>query len=126
MNYNYLPVFQLTYKITLEIHKTSHLFPREYRYTLGQKLKTVSAEIMDLIIEANRQSAKYDTLSEALLKAAQLNIHLRLCCDLKILGLKHFELFARQLKEIETQLLGWRDWSKNQSRNTGTNLPCEN
>jgi hypothetical protein len=112
MHYNHLPIFQLTYKLTLEIYQATHQFPREYRYTLGQKLKQQSSSLMDFVIATNSLENKISTLEEMAIGLEQFKIHLRLACDLKILGLKHFEYFARQLEEISKQLVGWLEWAR--------------
>lgn len=113
MRYNHLPIFQLTYTLTLRIYQVTHQFPREHRYTLGQKLKQQSSCLLDSVVKANSQNEKTATLDEMALNLEQLRIHLRLANDLKILGLKHFEALARQLEEISKQTDGWRDWAKN-------------
>lgn len=113
MRYNHLPIFQHTYQLTLEIHRATHQFPREYKYTLGQKLKEIVSDILDLIVAANSKEDKVEVLEDARLKLEQLRIHIRLACDLKILGLKRFEAFSRTVEEISKQLSGWLEWSKN-------------
>ena len=37
--YLHLPVFQKGYDLNLEIYRTTHNFPREYKYSLGQKIR---------------------------------------------------------------------------------------
>ena len=37
--YQHLPIYKLTYDILLRIMQVTKDFPREYKYTLGQKLK---------------------------------------------------------------------------------------
>lgn len=113
--YNHLPIFQLAYRLTLEIHQATHQFSREYRYTLGQKLKEIIFDLLDLIVAANSKKDKTEILEEARSKLEQFRIHLRLACDLKILGLKRYESFNRTLDEISKQLSGWLEWSKNSS-----------
>jgi hypothetical protein len=113
MRYNHLPLFQLIYKLTLEIYQTTHHFPREYRYTLGQKLKQQSSLLLDSVVKANSLTDKVGTLEELALTLEQLRIHLRLACDLKILGLKHFESLARLLEESSTQAESWLIWARN-------------
>lgn len=110
--YNHLPVFQATYRLTLEVHQATHQFSREYKYTLGQKLKEMMSDLMDLIVAANSKENKTAVLEEARLKLEQFRIHLRLACDLKILGLNRYETFNRTLEEISKQLSGWLEWSK--------------
>jgi four helix bundle protein len=110
--YNHLPIFQLTYQLTLEIHRATHQFPREYKYTLGQKLKEIVSDVLDMIVEANSAEEKTEILEGARLKLERLRIHLRLANDLEILGLKRYEAFNRTLEEISKQLSGWLEWSK--------------
>jgi four helix bundle protein len=110
--YNHLPVFQSTYRLTLEIHQVVHQFPREYKYTSGQKLQEIISDTLDLIVEANSKEYKTETLERARSKLEQFRIHLRLACDLNILGLKRYESLSRTLEEISKQLSGWLEWSK--------------
>lgn len=110
--YDHLQIFRSSYKLTLEIYRASHNFPREYKYTLGQKLKELASDFINLIILANSQKEKLKVLENARLKLEQLKIHIRLSSDLKILGLNRFELFALSIEKISKQLSGWIDWSK--------------
>jgi len=82
MRYNHLPIFQHAYQLTLEIHRSTHQFPREYKYALGQKLKEIVSDLLDLIVAANSKEDKVEILEEARLKLEQLRIHIRLACDL--------------------------------------------
>jgi hypothetical protein len=51
--YDHLKIFRSSYKLTLEIYRASHNFPREYKYTLGQKLKELASDFLNLIILAD-------------------------------------------------------------------------
>ena len=116
--YDHLPIFQCAYALTLEIYKSTHQFPREYKYTLGQKLKEISSDFLDLVILANSQLDKTAILNEARVILERLKIHIRLACDLKILNLKRYESFARFLEDLSKQLSGWQTWSlKTESKN---------
>lgn len=110
--YNHLPIFQSAYRITLEIHQLVHQFPKEHKHTSGQKLKEIIFELLDLIVEANSQENKTETLGKARSTLEQFRIHLRLACDLNIVGLKRYEALSRTLEEISKQLSGWLEWSK--------------
>jgi len=110
--YNHLPIFQLTYQLTLEIHKAVHQFPREHKYTLGQKLKEIISDLLDLIVLVNSKEDKTEILDEARLKLEQFRIQLRLAHDLKTLNIGRYESFSRILEEISKQLSGWQEWSK--------------
>jgi len=110
--YNHLPIFQHTYKLTLEIHRATHQFPREYKYTLGQRLKEMISDLLNCIVAANSKEDKAKILEKAMLKLEQLRIHVRLTCDLKVIKLKKYEYFNRTIEEIAKQLSGWLEWSK--------------
>lgn len=110
--YNHLPVFQLAYQCTLDIHRAANQFPRAYKYTLGAKQKEIISDVLDLIVAANARVDKSEILEEARAKLEQFRIQIRLACDLHILGLKRYEAFSRTLEEIARQLSGWLEWSK--------------
>ena len=109
--YNHLPVFQLAYAMTLEVHRATDQFPRAYKYGLGQKLKEIISDLLDCIVAANSKKDKTEILEEARLKLERLRIHVRLASDLKILGLTRYEAFSRTSEEIARQLSGWLEWA---------------
>jgi hypothetical protein len=66
--YNHLPIFQAGYAFTLKIHQMTHFFPREHKYALGQRLKEISADFLDLIIIANSLEDKTRSFGEMRIK----------------------------------------------------------
>ncbi len=113
--YNHLPVFQRAYQLALEVHQAISQFPREHKYALGQKLKDLASELLDLIVEANSREDKADTLGQAVLKLEQFRIHVRLAFDLRVLGMKRYEAFSRAAEDLSKQLSGWLQWSRSGS-----------
>jgi len=109
--YNHLPVFQKGYDLTLEIYRTTHNFPREYKYTLGQKLKEISNELLDWIVITNSQKDKSPYFSKIKLQIERLRIQIRVSYDLKIINSKRLEFLNRMLEEISMQVCGWEKWS---------------
>lgn len=109
--YNHLPIFQSGYGLVLKIYQITHHFPREYKYTLGQKLKDISADFLDFIVIANSQENKTAALNEARTRLERLRIHIRLAQDLKIITLRGYESLCRSLEELSKQLSGWLEWS---------------
>jgi len=51
--YEHLPIYKQTYDLLLRIMTATKNFPREYKYTLGQKLKDEVIELVVLIYRAN-------------------------------------------------------------------------
>jgi len=108
--YVHLPIFQKGYDLNLEIYQTTHSFPREYKYSLGQKLKETVSELLDWIIIANSKEDKELCFSEIKIRIERLRIHLRVSYDLKIITSKRIEFLNRILEEISKQVSGWEKW----------------
>ncbi len=108
--YLHLPVFQKGYDLNLEIYRTTHSFPREYKYSLGQKLKEVSGELLDLIVMANSKENKEPYFPEIGIRIERLRIQLRTAYDLKIIESRRLEFLNRILEEISMQISGWEKW----------------
>lgn len=109
--YQHLPIFQAAYDLNLEIHRRTDSFPRAHRYTMGEKLKNMTLDFIDLVIEANSQKEKTEILRRGEILLERLKIHVRTCFDLQIMGRIGFEFVSRKIDEIARQLQGWKDWS---------------
>jgi len=120
--YNHLPIFQLAYKLILEIYGTTHQFPREHKYALGQKLKDAGIEFIDFIISANSQENKVLSLEETRIRLERIRIYIRLSFNLRLITLKRYEFFSRFLEDLSRQLSGWQDWARNFSEPESLNL----
>lgn len=51
--YEHLPIYKLTYDLLIRTMTATKDFPREYKYTLGQKMKDEIIEPVVLIYKAN-------------------------------------------------------------------------
>lgn len=51
--YSHLPIFQQAYDLTIVIYHYTAKFQREYKYTLGAKLKETIIEFLDWVIRAH-------------------------------------------------------------------------
>jgi hypothetical protein len=117
VRYQHLPIFQATYDLIIEIHKRVDNFPRIHRYSIGEKIKNIGFDLLDLIIKANSVEDKTIYLRQAENILEKLKIYIRLCFDLKILGGKGFEFLTRKLDEIGRQLNKWKEWAEKQKNN---------
>lgn len=92
-------------------------FPRNQRYTLGEKIESGLLYILELLIEAQYSRDKIAVLKKANLAVEQSRFLFRLSYDLKLINLKAYELSAGYLAEIGSQIGGWL---KQQYRNEKT------
>ena len=56
--YQHLPIYKQTYDILLRTMAATKDFPREYKYTLGQKIKDELIELVVMIYRANSAADK--------------------------------------------------------------------
>ena len=111
MRYVHTKIFQSVYILTLNIYKTTGNFKREYKYTLGKKLKMVCHDLLDLIIIVNAAENKLQSLEKLNNKLESLRIHLRLAFDLKAVSRGQMGALNKQIEEIGKQIGGWQKWA---------------
>lgn len=109
--YSHTPIFQKTYILVLDIYKAASNFKKEYKYTLAEKLKLISHELLNLIVLANSQKEKRETLRELDYKLEALRINLRLAYDLKVISAGQLGIFNEKIEEIGKQIGGWQKWA---------------
>lgn len=121
--YLHLPIFQKAYDLNLEIYRTTHNFPREYKYSLGQKIKEISGELLDRIVAANAAENKGEHFPEIKARIERLRIQLRTAYDLKIITSHRLEFLNRLLEEISKQTAGWEKWFFENAKKSGLAKP---
>lgn len=109
--YDHTPIFQKSYILTVHIYRASSNFKREYKYTLGEKLKNLCNEMLDLVVEANSAKDKPQFIEKLDKKLETLRIHLRLAFDLKAISSGQLEVLNKQINEIGRQIGGWQKWA---------------
>ena len=105
--YSHLPIFQKSYDLFKFLHQYVATFPRSEKYSLGQKIKDTNINFLDQIIRANNAKNKRLYLEEARQLLEILRIYLRLCYDLKLMGIKRYEIVSQKIDEIGRMLGGW-------------------
>ncbi len=64
-HYDELPVYKASYDLLLEIFRFTANFSREYKYTLGERLKNEALELIVYVYKANRTNSKYEIIQSA-------------------------------------------------------------
>lgn len=112
--FEHTSIFQSAYGLTVEIYRATKNFSKEHKYTLGERLKNITHEILDLVMKTNAMEGKEKLSGIAALdyKKEALRIHLRLAFELKALSGGQLGIFNEKLEEIGKQLGGWRKWAE--------------
>lgn len=82
-------------------------FPRQQRYTLGERLESMVLDFLSLLIEARYTRNKRSLLWEANMMLEKARYEIRLCKDLKVMNLHVYAVLSKQVHEIGLQLGGW-------------------
>ena len=102
-----IPVILESYEYTTWLFPETGRFPRDLRFSLGQRLEGLSLDLLELLIEAKYQKNKYDSLNRANTKIEVSRFLLRLARDQRALSEKAFWKGIGHLMEIGQQIGGW-------------------
>ena len=105
--YSTLPIYKATYDFLIRImHAVSH-FPREYKYTIGQKIQNEAMDLIILIYKINSSSNKVPLLKEMQERIQLVYLLLRIAHDMKMLSTEKFAGIVEMVDGVATQTKGW-------------------
>lgn len=118
-----LPVFKLGYDLLLAIYERTKLFTREHKYTLGEKLKNETLELLINIYKANKskQATRLQYIDTARQNIEVVRLLLRVAKDLKIIGIKGHVALNVQVEELSKQLSSWQKYTAGTHTKEGKN-----
>lgn len=99
--YDNLPLYKTSYDLLLQVFEVVKKFEKQYKYTLGDKIKN---EVVDLITSIYRANSSFDERLQNIKKARQqvevLKLYMRLSKDLKILPILKFTDLVLNIESI--------------------------
>ena len=105
---NELPAVQKAYDLGKEILPRVAKYPKEYRYSLGERLNDNALDIIELLVQATYTREKARLLDQANVKLERMRFLLRLSHELGALSTKGFEHVMKMVTELGRQIGGWR------------------
>ncbi len=105
--YEHLPVFKKSYDLLLAVYQSVGMFGREFKYTIGEKMKNESLELIVSIYKANNTKDKLDMIVVAKEHLEVLRLYIRISKDLKQITLKKMIFLNEFIESISKQLSGW-------------------
>ncbi len=109
--YYTLPVYKASYKLVILLFSNSDNFAREYKYTVGQKMKEEGAELIKNIYRANKAMDKSAAIGEARENVEMIRLFVRLMQEFDQIGLKKFVEINLNIEEVSKQLANWEKYS---------------
>ena len=108
--YRHLPIYKAAYDLLQAVTRATAGFPRAWKYSFGDKLRTEALELVVLIYHTNSHSGserlKYaDSFLEKLVATDML---LRTAKDMHLLNVKQFSEMVGLADSLGKQAKGWK------------------
>lgn len=103
-----LPIIRAWYEFLVWMIPKIGKFPREHRFTLGDRLEQRILTVLELLIRARYAKQRLELLHEANTELDVILYLLRAAHDLKVLPTKAYGDASGKLLEIGKQLGGWK------------------
>lgn len=113
-----LDVYKKCYSLLLLLYQHVANFSREYKYSLGDKLKAEVLEVMLSIYRANLTEDKSVHIQKGKEGVELLKILLRISRDLRLVSVTQYTELMHQTEDISKQLTAWERWSRRSNRNS--------
>ncbi|MDD2870382.1 MAG: four helix bundle protein [Candidatus Gracilibacteria bacterium] len=108
--YDNLPVYKESYDLLILTFSVVKNFEKQYKYTIGDKIKN---EIVDLITSIYRANSSFETRLQNIKKSREqievLKLYFRLSRDLKIIKLSYFADLSFKTESLSKQLYSWEN-----------------
>ena len=107
--YQHLPIYKATYDLLRLVTQATSNFPRAYKYSLGEKLRTEAVELVVCIYKANstRGTERVAHVSSFLERLQVVELILRLSKDLRLIDVKQFAEIVTMTDGLGRQATGW-------------------
>lgn len=107
--YTELPLYKASYDLLLRLYQLSKGMDRDYKFTLGEKIKTEVTDLILLIYRANSTADKKPLLQSAKEKVENIRLFLRIYNDLKQISLQQFVELSEKIESISKQVVAWHN-----------------
>ena len=107
MNENY-PIIVKSYTLTLWYIKKIEKFPKNHRYTLGERIQNSLLELLTILSDTIYSKDKIALLLLANQEIERLRLLTKLIKDLSILSKENYQFIISSLNEIGQMIGGWK------------------
>ncbi len=108
-----LPVYKLGYDLLILVYKITGLFSKEFKYTVGERLKNETLELLINIYKANKAKAenRRQYIENARGNLEVVRLLLRVVKDLNVTGMKSYVKINVHIEELSKQLASWHKYT---------------
>lgn len=106
--YKHLPIYKATYELLEKVTRKTKDFPRDFKYSLGDKIRNECIELVIFIYKANSmRDQRADNLQQILERVQVIELMLRLAKDLRLFNVESFSEIVFLTDSVARQAQGW-------------------
>lgn len=110
--YQHLPIYKVTYDLLNLVTQKTRTFPRDFKYSLGDKIRNECIELVVYIYKANSSRDKSPYLENILERMQVIQLLIRLSKDMRLINIESFAQIVVLTDSISRQTTGWLNHSK--------------
>ena len=103
----HLQIYRTSYELLKYITIITKDFPKDYKFTLGQKLKEEMIDLILQLFKANNAQNKIPHLEISIERLQTVQMLLRLCKDMQFISVHQFSETVKHTDSISKQSAGW-------------------
>lgn len=100
-------IIQKLYDILVWAYPLISKFPKDKRYTIGNRMETLLIDMLELLVEASYKQKKIDLLQKVNADLEKFRFLTRLAKDLRFMDLHRYEYLSKLVNEVGMMLGGW-------------------
>lgn len=112
--YKHLPIYKTTYELLEMVTRKTKDFPRDFKYSLGDKIRNECIELVIFIYKANTiKNKRGENLQQILERVQVIELMLRLAKDLRLFNITAFSEIVLLTDSLARQAQGWINHTAN-------------
>jgi len=106
--YKHLPIYKTTYELLELVTRKTKDFPKDFKYSLGDKIRNECIELVVFIYKANTmRQQRREHLFQILERVQVIELMLRLAKDLRLFNVAAFSETILLTDSLARQAQGW-------------------
>src|SRR5688572_23680818 len=103
-----LPIYKVTYQLLVLATEITRHMPRDFKASMGGKVREECLELVVLIYRANAAANKVPHLDQMIERLQVAELLFRLAADMKLIAVKQYSRAIELTAAIGKQATGWR------------------
>jgi hypothetical protein len=109
--YKHLPIYKATYELLELITRKTKEFPKDFKFSLGNKLRDECVDLVMFVYKANSSKNKNEYLSQIVDRIQVIELIIRLCKDMNLINVEAVSKIVTLTDSIARQAQGWSNHS---------------